>query len=217
MPEASNLDPAKKPVEYADKEIFTKLWSQPRLVFRYITDYHHDKYTHILLVLASIGRGLDRASTKNMGDTMSLPTVLVMSIFVGGAFGWMTYYIYAALVSWMGKALNGVASTAMVLRILAYAMFPTILSLLVVILQIAFFGNRMFQSEVNLDDSSLFMQAFYYVALIIQVVFGIWTICFAVVGISEVQKFSIGKAILNLLLPGLLIVTIVFLFVLALD
>lgn len=127
----------------------------------------------------------------------------------------MTFYIYAALLSWTGKWLNGVANTTSILRILAYAMFPTILSLVIVIFQIALFGNEMFQSEISLEDKGVLGQAFFYCSLLVEIALVIWTVCFVVVGISEVQKISIGKSILNILLPGLLIVGIVLLFVLA--
>jgi len=39
--------------------------------------------------------------------------------------------------------------------------------------------------------------------------FGLWTLFIIVVGISEVQQFSIGKAIVNLILPGAMILAII--------
>lgn len=204
-----------KEVVLTDVEIFKKLWSEPRLVFRFIHDHHYDKYTHVLLILAAIVRGLDQAATKSMGDKMSLPAVLAISIIAGGIFGWMSYYIYAAMTSWTGKWLKGEADTTSLLRVLAYAMTPSILSLLILIPQIAIFGNGIFQSEINLEDNNTASSAFYYISLLVELTLGIWTLCFIVVGISEVQKFSIGKAILNLLLPALIILAIVTLIVVA--
>jgi hypothetical protein len=37
--------------------------------------------------------------------------------------------------------------------------------------------------------------------MILEFILGIWTIVFCVVGVSEVQKLSIGKSIVNLILP----------------
>jgi hypothetical protein len=36
-------------------------------------------------------------------------------------FGWISYYIYAALISWSGKWMNGKGNTQLILRILSYA------------------------------------------------------------------------------------------------
>jgi len=86
--------------------------------------------------------------------------------------------------------------------------------LLIIIAQVALYGNGMFQSEINLEDSSMVSVAFYYFSLLLALTLGIWTICFAVVGISVVQKLSVGKSILNLMLPGLIMLAIVLLFIL---
>jgi len=50
--------------------------------------------------------------------------------------------------------------------------------------------------------------------LFLEVVLGVWTIVLFVVGVSEVQKFSIWKAILNILLPVLLLLAVIVLVVL---
>jgi hypothetical protein len=201
---------------FTDKQIFTKIWSQPRLIFRYVHENNHDKYTHILLVFAAIGRGLDRAAMKSMGDNSSLATIIIMSILAGGLFGWLTYYIYAAMVSWTGKGLKGVANTQAILRVLAYGMIPAVLSLPIIVLQISLFGNAIFQSEIDFANYSLPVEGVYYLSLVVEMTLGIWTICLVVAGISEVQKFSVIKSILNLMLPGLIILGIIVLFLLAL-
>ena len=56
----------------SDKDIFTKIWTSPRLVFKYINDNAYSKYVSILLILSGISGTFDKASQKNMGDGMSL-------------------------------------------------------------------------------------------------------------------------------------------------
>ena len=38
-----------KAINLTDKEVFTKIWTSPRMVFRYINDNKYDKYVNILL------------------------------------------------------------------------------------------------------------------------------------------------------------------------
>jgi len=83
---SENPETESGPVTVTDKELFTKLWSEPRIIFKFINDNQFDKYTHILLILAAISHGFGQASTKNMGDKMSLPAVLAMSILAGGIY-----------------------------------------------------------------------------------------------------------------------------------
>jgi hypothetical protein len=66
-----------KMLHLTDKDIFTKIWTSPRQVFKYINDNYYDKYLTVLLFLAGISRSFSRASMKNMGDEMSIWAILV--------------------------------------------------------------------------------------------------------------------------------------------
>lgn len=184
-----------------DKDIFSKIWTKPRLIFKFINDNQYDKFVKLLLVLAGISRAFDRASMKDMGDNMSIWGILSLSIILGGLLGWISYYIYAALLSWTGDWLDGKGDTTSILRILAYAMTPAIISLLLLIPQIGIYGNEIFKADGDITSAGLIPNILVYGSMILELILGIWTIVLCVIGVSEVQKLSIGKSILNLLLP----------------
>jgi hypothetical protein len=200
--------------KFTDKDIFTKIWTSPRKIFKYINDNNYNKYVNILLFFAGISRAFDRASSKNMGDEMSLLTILAICIIAGGLLGWISYYLYAALLSWTGKWINGQADTKSILRIISYALTPSVIALVFLTPQIGIYGNEIFKSDGDLFSAGLIENFLVYGSLILELILGVWTIVFCVVGISEVQKLSIGKAILNLLLPFLVfaipIIVIIF-------
>jgi hypothetical protein len=197
--------------EILENELFSKIWLSPRLVFKYLNEKKIDKYITILLILGGIVRTFDRASLKNMGDDMSLISVILLCVILGGLFGWLTFYIYAALLSWTGKWLKGQGDTNSLLRMVAYAMIPPILSLVLLIPQIALYGISVFQSNLDVQGSGMISYLIYYVTLVLEFILGVWTIVLFVVGISEVQKLSIGKSIINMVLPGLIILGPIFL------
>lgn len=193
-------------LELTDGEIFTKIWTSPRLVFRYLNDNRYDKFVNILLILAGITKAFDKALTRNMGDNLPLIAVLAICIIGGGLFGWISYYIYAALISWTGNWLKGKGDTDSLLRMISHAMIPLIAIMILLIPQISVFGNEIFQSDINVYGTGLLSTLIYYFISFIEISVSIWTIVLIVIGISEVQKFSIGKSILNMILPLLLIV-----------
>jgi len=190
----------------SDKDIFTRIWTNPRQVFKFINDNHYDKYATTLLVLSGISRGFDQASLKDMGDSQSLGTILVMCVIAGGLFGWMTYYIYAALISWTGTWLKAKGDTKSILRIMSYAMFPSVIALVFLIPQIMIYGNEIFKSEGDITSAGLLSNVFVYGSMLLEFILGICTVMFCVIGISEVQKLSIGKSILNLLLAVMVVI-----------
>jgi hypothetical protein len=187
--------------ELSDKEIFMEIWTSPRKVFKFINDNHYDKYVNGLLFFAGISSAFDRASLKNSGDNLSLIAILALCIIVGGLLGWISYYIYAALLSWTGKWINGEGDTKSILRIISYAMTPAIIALIFLIPQIGIYRNEMFKSDGDISSAGIVANIFVYSSMILEFILGIWTIVFCVVGVSEVQKLSIGKSIVNLILP----------------
>lgn len=195
-------------------DIFFKIWTSPREVFKFINDYRYEKHVTLLLVLSGIARSFDRASMKNMGDHLSIWAIIGLSIVIGGLFGWITYYIYAALISWTGKWLDGKGDTQSILRILSYALLPSIVALIFLIPQIAIYGNEIFKSDGDIYSSGLFGNIVFYTSLLFEVILSIWTIVLCVIGLSEVQKISIGKSILNLLLPIIIFLSIILVIVL---
>jgi hypothetical protein len=186
-----------KTIELTDKEIFIRIWTEPRVVFRYLHEFHYDKYTYLLLFLAAVTNGFTRAATNHTGRNMAFPAVVIMAIVFGGIFGVMTYYIYAAMASWTGKWVGGKADTKSLLRVFAHAMFPVALALVVVCAQISVFGEDMFRDEINIENYDAAHTAFYFVAALIEFSLGIWALCISVVGVSEIQQISLGRAILR--------------------
>ncbi|MEW5677107.1 Yip1 family protein [Flavobacterium enshiense] len=200
-----------------NKEIFNRIWTSPRMVFKFINDNKYDKLVTPLLIMAGIANSLDKAAGKDVGDdSMGLVGIILISVVAGGLFGWISYYIYAALLSWSGKWLDGKGNTDSIIRVIAYAMIPSILAIAFLIPQLLIQRSGIFQTEDATSSTGIILNIISYGCAIVQVVLGIWTMVLCIIGLSEVQKFSIGKAILNFFLPILFIVIpiiiIIFLF-----
>jgi len=202
-----NLTKEDEVLKLTDWEIFTKIWTSPRLVFKFINEYRYDKFITMLLVLAGITATLNRAASKGLGDQVPLFVVLIIGIIAGAIFGWISYYIYAALISWTGKWLKGQGNTTSLLRMISYATIPSIIVLILYIPKIILFGNGIFQRDFDVFESGngILYEIIYLIFLLIEIVLGVWTLVIFVIGISEVQKISIGKSILNLILPAMVI------------
>lgn len=204
-------------IQLTDQEIFTTIWTSPRQVFKFINDNEYDKHATVLLILAGISSAFDRAVMKDMGDQMSLVVIVALCVVFGAIFGWVTYYIYAALISWTGGWLDGRGNTSAILRVLAYAMLPSIIGLIFLIPQIVIYGDGIFKAEGDIVSAGLFSNIVVYGSMIFEFIMGLLTLIFVVVGISEVQKFSIGKAFLNSLLPLIIFLIPILLFIILID
>jgi len=224
----SNTEP-----KLSGNEIFTKIWFSPRLVFKYLNDNNYGKYVIIFLVLAGITNTFGIALTGSWSEDMSLMKILAICILFGGLFGWVSFYIFAALVSWTGRFLNGQGNTTSLLRMTSHAMIPSIVALLLLIpqiaamvrpgifhseldryvsgnaflliSQIAMFAEGIFQNGIGVYGKASLLTIVFYATSLLAVILGLWTLVIFVIGVSEVQKFSIGKSIMNIILAALLI------------
>ena len=191
-----------------DCAIFTRIWTSPRIVFKFINESSYNKFITVLLILGGITSTLNNASNKNMGDKMPLISVLIVCLIGGVIFGWLSFYMYAALLSWTGKWLKGKGNTKSLLRMISYALIPSLVVLLLVIIRVVILGNAEFQSNVDILDKGIITTIIYFFSAFIEIVIVIWTLVLIVIGISEVQELSIWKSILNMILPGILLLVV---------
>lgn len=179
----------------SDQDVFTKIWTQPRKVFKFINDTQYEKYFYILLFFAGVVRALDRASTKNTGDDSSLFFILFFGVVLGGAFGWISYFIYAALTSWTGKWLDGAGDTTSIFRMMAYALLPSTLALVFIIPQIAIFGVDVFR-DVEYDTATAFGDIVFWISVFCEVVLSLTTLVLWPSGFQKSRNFRFGKLFL---------------------
>jgi hypothetical protein len=201
----NNKDTLSKGSYLSDKDIFTKIWTSPRLVFTYVNDNMYSKFIPVLMILGGISSAFNRAMNMNMGDRLNLISVLIVCVIGGGVFGFLYFYLFASLLSWTGKWLKGKGNTKSLLRMISYALIPSLVVLFLMIIRIVLFGNDEFKSNVDLFDNGILFTIITLFSILVEISIGVWTLVILIIGTSEVQKISIGKAILNLILPVLII------------
>lgn len=200
-----------QPEFYTDKELLLKVWTEPKKVFKYINDTKYDKHVLKLLVLAGISSSFGNAVERSWGDDLSLTAIIGICLIIGGLFGWISYYVYAALVSWTGNWLGGKGDTDSILRVIAYGIIPSLFALVLLIPQIALYGVDLFTAEGGNFEGELVDTEYVLLGtLVIEFLLALVSIVFCVIGVSEVQKLGIGKTIINMILPVILILISIF-------
>ncbi|KFF06212.1 YIP1 family protein [Flavobacterium reichenbachii] len=185
--------------------VLTKIWFSPKQVFTFIETHKYSKYVTLLLILSGISKALDKALSKNMGDYLPFWGVIICVILIGISFGQLFNLLLAAALKWAGKWMNGQGDTRSILKIIAYAMIPSICSIFLTAIQFPIYGSLIFQSSLSylLIESPYYQ--IYYLYVIIDILLVIWSIILLVIGLSVVQKFSIFKAVLNVVIAAVLI------------
>jgi hypothetical protein len=177
----------------SDPELFSRIWTNPQKVFRFLEDHRYNKYIAPLLILSGILSGWDGAFIYALrdGGNLAAPLLKIARSILGIS---LFCLIYAALMSWTGRLLQVRNSTASLLRVIAHARMPSLAgSLIVSVLQV----YRM----LRYIDDGIRDEIVHQVSATIVIIANLWTLVLYIIGTMEVQGLPVGKAIINILLP----------------
>lgn len=172
-----NTETENKEDQLSDKEIFTRIWIDPVRIFRYINKKEYDKYIPLIIISEGFINLLEKELLRKIVAGTSLGVTMITYLFLGALFGWIAYYIKSKVLHWTGSWLGGKANLKQILRVVAYATIPAFVA--------QFLGCLMPHS---------------YPVLLVRIVFYLYGLTFIIFGLAEVQKFTIGKSILNIII-----------------
>jgi len=184
---------------------FLSIWVKPRETIRKIVETDPTKHVILLAMLAGIGQALDRASSRNAGDTIPLLAILGVCIILGPIGGIISLYLGGALYRWSGSWLGGKASSEEVRAAIAWSSIPTIFILPLWILELLIFGEEMFTSSTPNIDANPLLLAILLGFAAIELVVGLWALVVFLQSLGEVHGFSGWKAFGTVFLGTLVI------------
>jgi len=187
-----------------ENDLLTTIWTKPKLTLEFILTNCPNKYFFWLITLGGIATAINGTHVNIASHKTISMAILLFAIFFGAIAGWITSYLYAWLLSWTGEWINGHGKTRQFLVVIAWAAIPLIFNLILLIPKYIVFGDNTFSIVVS--ELSSLETFFYYLFEFIKTILSIWAFIILIAGISLIQKFNLAKAILNLLLPTIVII-----------
>ena len=192
------------------------IWTQPRHTLRQLIDQGPTRIVLVLAALHGFVSMIDRVSSRDAGDVMSLSTMLLMCMLIGPVAGLVSLYLGALLFRWVGRWLGGQGGTKELRTAMAWAGLPVIASLPLWGLLALLLGPALFTSTSTIEAIAPWQTIIAtLVGLIILSLSG-WSVLLSVLGIAEAHRFSIWRAIGTCLLPGVAAVVLLALIVIPL-
>ena len=212
--ETSHLEEfAEVELEIHEGNLLEKIWVKPTATISYILEECPEKYLLFIYPLAGIVNSLDRAATRSSGENVDILSIILAAVIGGALLGWLSFFIYGFFLSLTGRWIGGYAEPYQFRIVLAWASIPSIATLALIIPGILIFGEQLFVDDYF--PTEYWKIAIYAIIFLGELVLGVWAIVIAVKGVALIQSFSPIKAILNLILPVLiLIVPLILIFAL---
>jgi hypothetical protein len=205
-PSAVVADVAQEELPTGTLNPWFSMWTRPRATIRQIVAADPRRFVILLAILIGITQVLDRASSRALGDRLSLTAILATAVVVGPISGIIVVYLYGWLVHLTGRALAGTGSRPDIRAAIAWGNVPALWAALSWIPAIAILQIEMFTTETPRIESSSFHLLVLIGVVVAQVVGAIWTLFAMCKALGQVQGFSAWKALGNVVLALLALV-----------
>ncbi|MDF1667448.1 MAG: Yip1 family protein [Planctomycetota bacterium] len=184
------------------------IWIRPRATIRAIVAYDPDYKVSLIAGAVGVLTLLDKASDKNLGDKVSVVSVLFIAMIFGPIFNLIRLQIMSGLVSWTGAKIGGQAQSREIRTALAWSEVPNLVSFGIWAVYLGVVGEKMFKDDMvfETDAEVATVQFVLFGGTALATLLGLWSLVIKLKALGEVQGFSAIKALGNLILASLVII-----------
>lgn len=180
------------------------MWGSPRNTVRALIT-HKPKYgTLFLASIYTLQNIFYFSNYWSVGFSVPFYAVLIGAVLLCPFIGWLWLYVKGWVLYFTGRWLEGKAPQLHIRTALAWSRLPSSINLLMWLVLLIAQPHTVFIQDVE-GPALLFIQ---FIVLIL----ALWTFFLLVQSIREVQGFSIGRALINVLLAWLIFSFLTFLF-----
>ena len=163
------------------------------------------EHTILIIILAGIAAKLsDQMMDLDIAEH-SFAGIIGLSIVGGAIGGIVSVFLFGLVLHQTGKVFDGQASREDIIIAVGWAEVPIVWSLLLSIPAIAVFGHSIFSEDLFEDASSVNHLYFFMALSLVHAVLYFWTFINYMIAVSQVQKFTLLKALGNILLSSIVL------------
>jgi hypothetical protein len=181
------------------------MWTRPRETIKAVVHYNPDHHFFLLSGIYGFAMLLQAAQNFSLGQTMLPGLILLIALILAVPIGWLSFSVVGCLILWCGKWIGGKGNFKQIRAALAWANITNIVNILMWLLLLTSFGGSVFFSGFPSTPMVGQDLVIVLIVFIVQLVATIWSIVLLLKALGEVQGFSAWKALLNVILPLIII------------
>lgn len=174
------------------------MWVAPRKTIQKIAQRQEKPLFFFLSSFYGWPITLQIAQNNNLSEALPFWGVLGLTLVVAPFVGMLAFYIASGLLYWTGKWLGAVGSFYSIRSAVSWANITSVVSVLTWMVIVFVFKDSTFCSNFIQMPMSIALARVLMGVFALQLVVSVWTICLFVASIAEVQGFSVGRALINI-------------------
>ena len=179
---------------------------KPKETIRKIITKNPNKMLFLLSFVYGLSMLISFSQSMALGLNLNVFIILLGCLILAPVWGYLVFSFSSILIYFTGKWLKGEGNFNQIRAAIAWSNVPMFGSLSLWIILILVFGNTLFTAfppEIGLSGA---ITVFLFLVSLFQLIFSIWILVLYINALAEVQKFSILKAIFNIILAVLIFV-----------
>lgn len=179
------------------KTVIKHIWFSPVATYRFLIKEKADKNINILFVASALCGALKRSTGWNVFNLSQEWHIMLLIALATVAVAWMVYHLYAMLIQFIATLLGGNGSLLSVQIVLAWSLLPYIISTVLILLKIAYFGLSVFSDQKVLvaERASSLLN----VINLFELLFWLWSAVILVIGVKTAHNFNAFKAAVSVI------------------
>ncbi|MES2274149.1 MAG: YIP1 family protein [Chlamydiota bacterium] len=167
------------------------MWDEPRKTVRAIVLAKPTFGVFLLATLYALVNLFFLAGLWSLGLKVPFFSILIGAVLLAPLLGWAWIYIAGWVFYFTGRLLKGRAPRSHLRAAIAWSKIPAVLSLFIWVIFLVAQPEYVFIQDAG-GVSSLFVD-------FISLSLGVWSLILLIQALREVQKFSLGRALVNIL------------------
>lgn len=186
------------------------MWTQPRKTVRMIIEANPRFRFFILSAIYGFPMALNIAQNMSLGASIPLWAIIVGALIVCTVLGIIGISISTWLLHVTGRWIGGKGNYLSIRAAVAWSNVPNIATILMWFVLMGMFGAMLFSKQFS-DAQFVGVQAgVVFIVFLVQVVASVWGFILLLQGLGEAQGFSVWKALINVIIPFVIVVAIIW-------
>ncbi|PIS02819.1 MAG: hypothetical protein COT85_01955 [Chlamydiae bacterium CG10_big_fil_rev_8_21_14_0_10_42_34] len=186
------------------------IWTSPRATIARIVAENPNRSLWLLASIYGFCSLMNLYQSMALGAMLNTLGILVLAVVLAPLWGWISFTVWSFFVSFVGKWFKGQATFSAVRASYAWSCVPIVLNIPLWLLMVFIFGHQLF---LNFDNSEMLSNGqilFLFAILGIKVILAVWSFVIYLNALAEVQKFSILRSFVNIVVAGIIFLVLFF-------
>lgn len=193
------------------------IWVKPKQTIRAIINYNVKYRFFVLSLLYGLPTVFQTAQNLSLGSVFSLPAIILFCLILAPILGAIGLLLCTLFLTFTGKWLGGKSTFLEMRCAVSWTNSTNLVTVLIWIALMAHFKEVIFYEGFVKMPMTVAEASWLTIYFFIQLIAAVWSFVLLVLGVSEVHKFSIWKALFNIVIAFILGVGISWVLVFAIE